>query len=126
SVVGIPRCSPSAGILPLESFQSIGPRECSRGPIVSRGQRAASRHAICTRGTRSDTSCLSSGSRRQGSKRERTREGNRKEWVTEPQPRGERTDTSKRHREKSGPLWSDAEIMLTGPLRTESRFPEID
>lgn len=70
-------------------FVNIGAHECSRGPIVSKGQHA-SRNAIRARGTRSGTSCLSSGNGRQWSETgERNRE---KGWIIDrkkPRARGE-------------------------------------
>lgn len=83
----------------------------------------ASRHAIRARGTRSDTSCLSSGSgRRQEKEGGSERMGNRKN------PAGGEGEGAKseRYRGKSGPLWPDAEIMLTSTIRMESRFPGVD
>ncbi|EGI68177.1 hypothetical protein G5I_03273 [Acromyrmex echinatior] len=70
---------------------------------------------------------LSSGSGWQWSEtRERNRE---KGWIIDRKKNREReakSDMAERYREKSGPLWPDTEIMLTGPIQMESRFPGVD
>lgn len=58
--------------LPLESSENRGARVLPRAHCLQ-GTTCASRHAIRARGTRSDTSCLSSGSRPETGERNRER-----------------------------------------------------